>query len=209
MRRRHTLRSRRVHPRSRGENGAEGLRDLFCGDSSPLTRGKPWGAMFDYKAGRLIPAHAGKTFSGRGPSGASAAHPRSRGENNVGVAGPCQATGSSPLTRGKHALSWWPQCSHGLIPAHAGKTRVVSVVVPGLGAHPRSRGENSPPHSRLGRSPGSSPLTRGKVWGCSSCRRLLGLIPAHAGKTPPPPRPSPRRRAHPRSRRENLRRLLV
>ena len=32
---------RGAHPRSRGENGAEGLRDHLCGGSSPLTRGKP------------------------------------------------------------------------------------------------------------------------------------------------------------------------
>ena len=50
-------------------------------------------------------------------------------------------------------------------------------------AHPRSRGENWVRLSCPGSATGSSPLTRGKrqVRRCSL--GLLGLIPAHAGKT--------------------------
>ena len=51
----------------------------------------------------LIPAHAGKTSPDRQPSGQSRAHPRSRGENAFVVAYNKSETGSSPLTRGKHA----------------------------------------------------------------------------------------------------------
>ena len=51
---------------------------------------------------------------------------------------------------------------------------------------------------------GSSPLTRGKPldYGCD--RHLMGLIPAHAGKTGSSPGRSAIRRAHPRSRGENV-----
>ena len=70
--------------------------------------------------------------------------------------------GSSPLTRGKRnpvsvqaQLLW-------LIPAHAGKTSVVWVVIFGLPAHPRSRGENGGDEWVHVRDFGSSPLTRGK-----------------------------------------------
>ena len=51
---------------------------------------------------------------------------------------------------------------------------------------------------------GSSPLTRGKPVREIPGRRVLGLIPTHAGKTScsSPSRPSTR--AHPRSRGENL-----
>ena len=52
-------------------------------------------------------------------------------------------------------------------------------------------------------SRGSSPLTRGKRLSTGGMSSRIGLIPAHAGKTPPRPRPQPNRRAHPRSRGEN------
>ena len=73
-----------------------------------------------------------------------------------------------------------------------------------LRAHPRSRGENATPTFSQKADAGSSPLTRGKldvhvsisfVEGSSPLTRgkrlhercaepYLGLIPAHAGKTP-------------------------
>ena len=50
------------------------------------------------------------------------AHPRSRGENLMGLATTLLTEGSSPLTRGKRLeRAAHPGC-HGLIPAHAGKT---------------------------------------------------------------------------------------
>ena len=52
---------------------------------------------------------------------------------------------------------------------------------------------------------GSSPLTRGKLDGIRFTGAVPGLIPAHAGKTPPRGRRSALRRAHPRSRGENAR----
>ena len=55
------------------------------------------------------------------------------------------SAGSSPLTRGKHPLGVTFRAHDGLIPAHAGKTRVVVLRAGQVGAHPRSRGENCPP----------------------------------------------------------------
>ena len=52
---------------------------------------------------------------------------------------------------------------------------------------------------------GSSPLTRGKRRQRQVVFYRRGLIPAHAGKTPPPVGRSLPRRAHPRSRGENHR----
>ena len=90
----------------------------------------------------LIPAHAGKTVSRGGSLAGPVAHPRSRGENRVSSTFDVCASGSSPLTRGKldELFQFGEVC--GLIPAHAGKTlpQVPSQV--GVGAHPRSRGEN-------------------------------------------------------------------
>ena len=51
---------------------------------------------------------------------------------------------------------------------------------------------------------GSSPLTRGKPGPVELSTKKTRLIPAHAGKTPPPMLRSCRPGAHPRSRGENL-----
>ena len=51
---------------------------------------------------------------------------------------------------------------------------------------------------------GSSPLTRGKPTEEDPHPYVLGLIPAHAGKTRWGSRPKRQKRAHPRSRGENL-----
>ena len=111
--------------------------------------------------------------------------------------------GSSPLTRGKLRRLGRCRTRCGLIPAHAGKTVTTGQMQVVNGAHPRSRGENSParPRSRAGQ--GSSPLTRGKPGPTSYAGNLTGLIPAHAGKTASRPHESCSQAAHPRSRGEN------
>ena len=114
------------------------------------------------------------------------------------------ARGSSPLTRGKHALSIRVRRALGLIPAHAGKTLPVSPRRSRTRAHPRSRGENMGLPIGYVSTPGSSPLTRGKRasgWHGASCG---GLIPAHAGKTDQRGARGSTRAAHPRSRGENM-----
>ena len=131
------------------------------------------------------------------------AHPRSRGENRWFAAIPGYDVGSSPLTRGKHPLSVCHVVPFGLIPAHAGKTDDTGDLELHLGAHPRSRGENSKTVNRTAIARGSSPLTRGKQdatasWSCPS-----GLIPAHAGKTVSSFSYYQQAWAHPRSRGEN------
>ena len=70
-------------------------------------------------------------------------------------------------------------------------------------AHPRSRGENSNEPPSFSRSPGSSPLTRGKLAVDGGLDGIERLIPAHAGKTPEAAIPRSCQGAHPRSRGEN------
>ena len=91
----------------------------------------------------------------------------------------------------------------GLIPAHAGKTVLVSSRALRARAHPRSRGENNKGGDGNGTSPGSSPLTRGKRSPASTHRSPPRLIPAHAGKTRRARQGSRSQGAHPRSRGEN------
>ena len=131
-----------AHPRSRGENALPVKINEVSSGSSPLTRGKHCSGLSVYRAGGLIPAHAGKTLPREEHVPARRAHPRSRGENRTQGNGP----GSSP----------------GLIPAHAGKTMDDDGVGLPLPAHPRSRGENWEPIRAYPVLTGSSPLTRGK-----------------------------------------------
>ena len=172
--------------------------------SSPLTRGKP----ADWAAGLwdrgLIPAHAGKTPCSRARSASRPAHPRSRGENSVRESTTQKVPGSSPLTRGKRQIRDERRDDRGLIPAHAGKTFVKLGYLSEDGAHPRSRGENPLPAWTSEKSPGSSPLTRGKPIHGDSLHLVTGLIPAHAGKTYFLDLDGAVSGAHPRSRGENM-----
>ena len=172
-----------AHPRSRGENSVmRSFLPVGMG-SSPLTRGKHQRRVLpaDYRG--LIPAHAGKTRSCSSNPPARGAHPRSRGENSSWDHSRTMFRGSSPLTRGKHALATVFATRRGLIPAHAGKTFFSALSAVLIWAHPRSRGENHRCYDpRLG-SRGSSPLTRGKRADELAPVNLVRLIPAHAGKT--------------------------
>ena len=192
-----------AHPHSRGENQYTVVSPAVEPGSSPLTRGKhPHHARNDQRTG-LIPAHAGKTSSPGVPCCASWAHPHSRGENIItGIIG-VLSEGSSPLTRGKLSCCLPVLPVHGLIPAHAGKTRLRASWAWRTWAHPRLRGEN--PIIVACRLPaaGSSPLTQGKPMPFIGNSHPKGIIPAHAGKTRRKPVQHDRHRDHPRSRGEN------
>ena len=111
--------------------------------------------------------------------------------------------GSSPLTRGKpHAGRRFPRLP-GLIPAHAGKTCGRTGARTHARAHPRSRGENKDALAAVKGTAGSSPLTRGKLFESAEHGVVVGLIPAHAGKTAGYRTRAAAWRAHPRSRGEN------
>ena len=174
---------RAAHPRSRGENRLLLPQRPVERGSSPLTRGKRGPLPRPLGRVRLIPAHAGKTVKFGYTNRDGSAHPRSRGENGLGVGRLRCGCGSSPLTRGKlitaaTVISWFR-----LIPAHAGKTDKLAFAKDTL--------------------KGSSPLTRGKRGRRPRTRTRAGLIPAHAGKTSRRTRSRRPVRAHPRSRGEN------
>ena len=111
--------------------------------------------------------------------------------------------GSSPLTRGKHAVSATILQVRGLIPAHAGKTASHRAARRRRAAHPRSRGENVSCGFARSIMSGSSPLTRGKLDALPVSETEGRLIPAHAGKTSRLVGHAPTLGAHPRSRGEN------
>ena len=110
--------------------------------SSPLTRGKLTVSGNSGSNTRLIPAHAGKTTGNETSASPPRGHPRSRGENMAKPGEDMQATGSSPLTRGKPLDDLYLAVDAGLIPAHAGKTPTTERAGAASRARPRSRGEN-------------------------------------------------------------------
>ena len=171
--------------------------------SSPLTRGKRRLLIGGRSDLGLIPAHAGKTPPWIRRARASRAHPRSRGENRKSCVAGLEDAGSSPLTRGKLGRQGADFRPPRLIPAHAGKTPDRNRPARHNRAHPRSRGENIEDVRAIPVALGSSPLTRGKRINAARAAGRLGLIPAHAGKTPGRRILSGMRRAHPRSRGEN------
>ena len=131
-----------AHPRSRGENFWLHCRHVTRAGSSPLTRGKHTGLAVEHPEDGLIPAHAGKTAPAPTSPTSRRAHPRSRGENEVGPERLDTTPGSSPLTRGKLGGGLLRRLLGRLIPAHAGKTNGTTSRVWKRTAHPRSRGEN-------------------------------------------------------------------
>ena len=131
----------------------------------------------------LIPAHAGKTSIMTSGSGSRPAHPRACGENIIGAVTSLGPVGSSPRMRGKHSSDGAIGLTEGLIPAHAGKTCAYRRSRAGHRAHPRACGENFTTHVLPALQSGSSPRMRGKLSHGEDAVGLLGLIPAHAGKT--------------------------
>ena len=171
--------------------------------TSPLTRGKLFPRRLVPFTRRNIPAHAGKTCENQARQIVEEEHPRSRGENNVPWIAKNDICGTSPLTRGKHAVCCAVQGHEGNIPAHAGKTSVARIIQAGLTEHPRSRGENAMPGSASTESEGTSPLTRGKHKPMATTLDTVGNIPAHAGKTHWRLPDTVAGEEHPRSRGEN------
>ena len=200
---------RRAHPRSRGENSRLSSSGSKRTGSSPLTRGKRSRRRKGRNLRGIIPAHAGKTAASACLVTPTGDHPRSRGENSRTVTMASREAGSSPLTRGKLGHGRLRSVKSGIIPAHAGKTRRQPRRTEPHRDHPRSRGENPTVPVRAGPVAGSSPLTRGKLGRATRNRGRCGLIPAHAGKTVAPRATGILRRAHPRSRGENLERTMT
>ena len=109
--------------------------------------------------------------------------------------------------RGKRSLSHADTGIPGLIPAHAGKTPLHRHRDIQLGAHPRACGENHGTTDNPEQGGGSSPRMRGKRSSRRWSMSRMGLIPAHAGKTPRVHRDRYGPRAHPRACGENVPRV--
>ena len=113
----------------------------------------------------------------------TADHPRSRGVYETAVTRHRPQSGSSPLARGllrpHRNLSWWFR----IIPARAGFTVAVAVLMVMVPDHPRSRGVYYWTGQAGGVTVGSSPLARGLLYRRAAGEAADGIIPARAGFT--------------------------
>ena len=193
----------RAHPRLRGEHGDHSIADFDNSGSSPLTRGARYFCVVAGRGGGLIPAYAGSTRWLTVTTLAIAAHPRLRGEHQVGRRFCLFELGSSPLTRGARRTAADRFLANGLIPAYAGSTLGFLRGRISQRAHPRLRGEHGKSGYRACPNRGSSPLTRGARPCTSTAPPQSGLIPAYAGSTLPTSATVTPLSAHPRLRGEH------
>ena len=175
------------------------MRDRY-GGSSPLARGLlPVGVPDADRLG-IIPARAGFTFSGGSPVRGNKDHPRSRGVYRFPPANSNRTRGSSPLARGLRRAILRLLDQTRIIPARAGFTVIVFLIICSWWDHPRSRGVYYMALRATGMGEGSSPLARGLLHGLSREGRRTRIIPARAGFTSEYSGGSNLWRDHPRSR---------
>ena len=151
--------------------------------SSPLSRGIPPVALECGGFVRIIPALAGNTPSVLENSSYLPDHPRSRGEYSEFLDGHCGVVGSSPLSRGIPLIASTISVPSRIIPALAGNTTPMVMLLSKGRDHPRSRGEyrSALPEARI--PPGSSPLSRGILEWFGAFVKAGRIIPALAGNT--------------------------
>ena len=128
------------HPRSRGVYGTVILDADGIAGSSPLARGLlPDGPGIDVEGG-IIPARAGFTAGPAVMVRRGADHPRSRGVYPLYCLNVPLPPGSSPLARGLRARPHHCLRELRIIPARAGFTEEVLLLLFRQKDHPRSRG---------------------------------------------------------------------
>ena len=150
--------------------------------SSPRVRGKVWHRLASGEGGGIIPAGAGKRGRGRPGREEAGDHPRGCGEKAEALKARVFRLGSSPRVRGKGSVTPAASAFFGIIPAGAGKRPSPRATSQSRRDHPRGCGEKQGRRRRAEVFPGSSPRVRGKVRVAPISPRLVGIIPAGAGK---------------------------
>ena len=168
-------------------------------------RGKRIGMAVDAIGNRIIPAHAGQTRCERCRRYGRADHPRACGANTSTEGNADSTYGSSPRMRGKQRAFIENTLKPRIIPAHAGQTDVARWSGNWRTDHPRACGANSRLLQAATTSLGSSPRMRGKHAVAGAARRVVRIIPAHAGQTSGLTYPMPSVADHPRACGANFR----
>ena len=132
----------RDHPRACGEH-YDGRKSFYGkAGSSPRMRGTHALALAEGARTGIIPAHAGNTRDRLCTAGASRDHPRACGEHRTSCLVPDTNQGSSPRMRGTPDLFRALAVGEGIIPAHAGNTRLRLHRLKTPRDHPRACGEH-------------------------------------------------------------------
>ena len=172
------------HPRACGANCLRLHRRFHLNGSSPRMRGKHRRFRCRSYSPRIIPAHAGQTYAADRAGIRWADHPRACGANALRKLNRNTSTGSSPRMRGKRLDCVRHSVHPRIIPAHAGQTPSLILLLDSLPDHPRACGANAALVFATSLDTGSSPRMRGKHV-LPDCIPTQGrIIPAHAGQTP-------------------------
>ena len=110
------------HPRACGENEEVPLIVSCKSGSPPRMRGKQQEMAAVSEAGRITPAHAGKTSKRHPAFCTQSDHPRACGENSPPYLPARLSSGSPPRMRGKPINKQAIVHARRITPAHAGKT---------------------------------------------------------------------------------------
>ena len=158
---------------------------------------------------RITPAHAGKTRRLLPDTSFRLDHPRACGENFHPRPGATQHLGSPPRMRGKPLPGRALDIAGRITPAHAGKTRSMTLRTWRAADHPRACGENNENADQARPTYGSPPRMRGKLRGRDGRAAVPRITPAHAGKTQPISCSRAARADHPRACGENEKDVLA
>ena len=166
-----------------GEHSFLSILKMFRMGSSPHVRGALHVALRVFCPAGIIPACAGSTLSRLHAVSGRRDHPRMCGEHLSVVMSMESNGGSSPHVRGARRLTAGKCLTSGIIPACAGSTSNMPLMVSRAWDHPRMCGEHVSDNIVLAVLPGSSPHVRGALYGRVDFRHVPGIIPACAGST--------------------------
>ena len=187
------------HPRACGEKTFHVQNDVHGLGSPPRMRGKVERCVESSRRSGITPAHAGKSNQPVCGVNVKRDHPRACGEKKSSTPRTAPARGSPPRMRGKEEQCGRCQARTRITPAHAGKREEQQAPEPRRKDHPRACGEKSALGVGLELSEGSPPRMRGKVDAGIAEIEIVGITPAHAGKSASAARQTSRRWDHPRA----------
>ena len=171
------------HPRGCGEHIVLASSSVFGSGSSPRMRGAHFFNISYKRQRRIIPADAGSTEDVALQRGSCGDHPRGCGEHDVGDICLSWFRGSSPRMRGALMTAADPQPCRRIIPADAGSTISMLIIVSRHWDHPRGCGEHRRRSRICATRRGSSPRMRGAPADYQQRSNCIGIIPADAGST--------------------------
>ena len=128
------------HPRACGAHCDAWRKMATSTGSSPRMRGSQQTVGIEKHGTGIIPAHAGLTLKRRQIITAVRDHPRACGAHIHRPQTRAVTGGSSPRMRGSQSLSLKRAANPGIIPAHAGLTHTLPVIISSSRDHPRACG---------------------------------------------------------------------